>query len=73
MVHTVGLLCSCGMVGPSPEREQITAWINHAAVLRSPKTNEPMGAALRPNHALRSLIRDYCHRNGIVENQQHAS
>lgn len=36
------------------------SWINTAAVLRSPRTNEPM----RPT--LRSLIRDFCDRHGLT-------
>jgi hypothetical protein len=47
------------------ERAAIETWINTAAVLRSPVTNEPMGANLMPNITLRSLIRDYCAKHGL--------
>jgi hypothetical protein len=47
------------------ERAAIEAWINTAAVLRSPVTNEPMGPSLVPNVTLRTLILDYCAEHGI--------
>jgi hypothetical protein len=50
------------------ERAAIETWINTAAVLRSPVTNEPMGPNLVPNVTLRTLIRDYCAAHGIKPN-----
>jgi hypothetical protein len=47
------------------ERAAIEAWINTAAVLRSPVTNEPMGPSLVPNITLRTIIRDYCAEHGV--------
>jgi hypothetical protein len=47
------------------ERAAIETWINTAAVLRSPVTNEPMGPSLVPSITLRTLIHDYCDKHGI--------
>jgi hypothetical protein len=49
--------------GYTYERAMITQW--QARSCRSPMTNQPMGRALLPNHALRSSIQEWQVQQGV--------
>jgi hypothetical protein len=52
--------------GYTYERSMIAAWLARGN-RRSPLTNEPMGAALLPNRSLKSAIREWGAKLGLVD------